>query len=67
MAKQKAIPMNWASLGLEVAKEKAQRGLKGTQIIKAHTTIVDKDVVVKLEGVIVGSLSMHKPKKLFMA
>jgi hypothetical protein len=25
--------------------------------------MVDKDVVVKLERVIVGSLNMHKPKK----
>ncbi len=55
--------MNWASFGLEVTKEKARKGLKGAQIIKVHTTIVDKDVVVKLEGIFVGSLSMHKPKK----
>ncbi len=32
------------------------------QIIETHIKIVDKDVVVKLER-IVGSLSMHKPKK----
>ncbi len=63
MAKQKDVPVNWASLGLEVAREKARRGLKGPQIIEAHTIIVDKDVVVTLEGVIVGSLSMHKPKE----
>jgi hypothetical protein len=55
--------MNWACLGLEVAKEKARRGLKGVQIIEAHTTTVDKDVV-KLERVVVGSLNMHKPKKI---
>ncbi len=55
--------MNWASLGLQVAKEKARRGFKGVQIIKAHTATVDKDVVMKLEGVVVGSLSMYKPKK----
>jgi len=48
---------------LEVAKEKTRIGFKGAQIIKAHTTIVDKDVVVKMEGVAVGSLSMDKPKK----
>jgi len=52
-----------ASLGLEVAKEKAQKGLKGVQITKAHIAIVDKDVVVKLEGVAIGSLNMHKAKK----
>ncbi len=63
MAKQKAILVNWASLGLEVAKEKTRRGLKGAQIIEAHIATVDKDVVLKLEGVVVGSLSMHKPKK----
>jgi hypothetical protein len=33
--------------------------------MEAHITIMDKDVVVKLKGVIVGSLSMHKPKKTF--
>jgi hypothetical protein len=48
---------------LEVAKEKARRRLKGAQIIEAHIVIVDKDVVVKLEGVVAGSLRMHKPKK----
>jgi hypothetical protein len=48
---------------LEVAKEKASRGLKGAQITKAHIAIVDKDVVVNLEGVAIGSLSMHKPIK----
>jgi hypothetical protein len=52
-----------ASLGLEVAKEKAQKGLKGIQITEAHIATVDKDVVVKLGGVAIGSLSMHKPKK----
>ncbi len=49
---------------MEVAKEKVRRGLKSFQIIEAHITIVDKDVVVKLEGVIVGSLNMHKPKNI---
>jgi hypothetical protein len=52
-----------ASFGLEVAKEKAKKGLKGIQITEAHIATVDKDVVVKLEGVAIGSLSMHKPKK----
>jgi hypothetical protein len=63
VAKRKVVPVNRAFFGLEVAKEKVRRGLKGIQIIESHTTIVDKDVVVKLEKVIVGSLSMHKPKK----
>ncbi len=63
VAKQKVVPMNWVSLGLEVAKDKARRGLQGAQIIETHITIVDKDVVVKLKRVIVGSLSMHKPKR----
>jgi hypothetical protein len=62
VVERKVVLVNWASLGLEVAKEKAQRGLKGTQIIETHNTTMDKDVV-KLEGVVVGSLSMHKPKK----
>jgi hypothetical protein len=44
-----------ASLGLEVAKEKAQKGLKGIQITEAHIATVDKDVVVKLGGVAIGS------------
>ncbi len=67
VVERKAIPMNWASLGLEVAKEKARRGLKGVQITKAHTITMDKDVVVKLEGVVARSLTMHKQKNLFMA
>jgi hypothetical protein len=56
--------VNWASFGLKVAKQKTRKGFKGSQIINAHTTIMDKDVVVKLEGVVVSYLNMHKPKKI---
>jgi hypothetical protein len=48
---------------LEVAKENAQRGLKGTQITKAHIATVNMDIVVKLERVATRSLNMHKPRK----
>ncbi len=48
---------------MEVAKEKVQRGLKGTQITKAHIATMDMDIVVKLERVVARSLNMHKPRK----
>jgi len=48
---------------LQVIKEKARRGLKGTQITKADIATVDMDIVVKLEGVATRSLNMHKPRK----
>jgi hypothetical protein len=48
---------------LEVVKEKAQRAFKSIQIMKAHTPTMDMDIVVKLEGVAIRSLNMHKPRK----
>jgi hypothetical protein len=63
MVEHKVVLVNWASFGLEVAKERVQEIFKGAQTIEANITIVDKDVVVNLEGVVIGSLNMHKSRK----